>query len=431
MTYDVNDQKSSILHKKDGFTLWTKLDDDYRQPKMSSVFNIYTDQKNNSEYSTVIRMLHSQITHNKMTNFGYYAQLAGFDFNIKNTAIGYKISVTGFNDKSLELINRIFKQFNDFEVTESLYLQAKETLIQNIRHKQNDYPYRQVRSAVYQANIAHIYDSETLAEKLDSLSFTRYQRKVIQINERVQIEGVFTGNFNKKHINRFADNFYKNYKTKLSKGLKKLSLQNELSNNIKQPRQLKLIHADATIAYMIQGKSTNIELQAMFKLINAMIKPEYYKYIRNEKSLGYFVDTHDAQINHTPGFMMVIQSEKYSAKVLKSEIFKFIQIYQKQLDDMHGSSFEKAKQNLIKRLQKPSNNLSKNAKILADEMYLGFDKFDRNEQIITALKLFDKTSFLDFYQKYFNTNTINPLIIYSLGNSKNKLAQSCLTAKCL
>jgi len=430
-TYDVNDQKPSMSHRKDGFTLWVKSHNDYQQPKISSVFNIYTDQKNNSEENTLIRMLHSQITHNKMTNFGYYAQLAGFDFNIKNTAIGYKISVTGFNDKSLELINRIFKQFNDLEVTESTYLQAKEALIQNIRHQKNDYPYRQVRSAVYQANMTHIYDNATLIDKLDSLRFTRYQTKVIQINERVQIEGIFTGNLNKKQINIFADNFYKNYKTKLSKGLKELSLQNELSNNIKQPRQLQLIHDDASIAYMVQGNSSNIELQAMFKLINAMMKPEYYKYIRNEKSLGYFVHTHDAQINHTPGFMMVIQSEKYSAQVLKSEIFKFIQSYQKQLDDMHESSFEKAKHNLINRLHKPSNNLSIHAKKLANEMYLGFDKFDRNEQIIKALKLVDKTTFLEFYQKYFNTNTNNPLIIYSLGNSKKKLEQSCLTSKCL
>lgn len=430
-SYDENEKKPRVILKEQGITLWAKSNNDYQQPKMSGVFNIYTDQNMNSVQSTLIRMLHSQITHNKISDFGYYAHFAGFNFNIKEKISGYQISVTGFNDKYFELLNTIFNNFNATEINKSALYQAKEELKQTIRQNQNDYPYKQIRKAAYQANLVHKYSDKALLEQLDEITLASFQEYVLKINKKVEIEGVLVGNFSNKKMNNFVKQFYKNNKEKLSKNLIKLALKNDLPKNIKHARQLKLNHSDSSIAYVVQSKNTNIKLQAKFKLIRTLLHPEYYKSIRNDKSLGYFVHSHDAKINHKPGLMMVVQSDKYPAKILKSEITQFLQEYTHKLSGMSVQSFEKVKQSLIKRLLKPENNLSQHANKLSEQIHLGFDEFDEKQQIITALKSIDKTSLLDFYQKYFNADINEPLIIYSLGKFEGQSAQSCLTAKCL
>ena len=54
-------------------------------------------------------------------------------------------------------------------------------------------------------------------------------------------------------------------------------------------------------------------------------------------------------------------------------------------------------------------------------MHLNSDGFDKNQNIIKAINLVDKATLLDFYEKHFIEKTSNPLIIYSLGNSKEML----------
>lgn len=429
--YDVDEVEPAVLLKKAGFTLWEKSDNTYQQSKMSSVFNIYTDQKNNSEESTVIRLLHSQITRNKMNDFGYYAQLAGFDFNIEAKTMGYQLSVTGFNDKTLDLLNNMLEQFNDINVSKNAFFHAKEEVIQTLREQQNDYPYKQVSKAVYQANLAHSYANNKLLAILKHLRFEQYQTHVHELNKAIEIEGIVAGDFDKQETNRFAKKVYKHNKEKLYKGLKELGLQNDLTSNIKEPRLLQLNHDDSSIAYSVQGKMTDIKHHAMFKLISAMMKPEYYKYIRNDKNLGYFVHSHDLNINDTPGVIMVIQSDKYSVKVMKSEISIFLKTYYYQLSALTELEFDKTKNRIVKRLLKPDNNIKKYTQKLASQMHLNSDGFDKNQNIIKAINLVDKATLLDFYEKHFIEKTSNPLIIYSLGNSKEMLKNTCITAKCL
>lgn len=121
-----NSAAPTIAVENDHMRLWYKAACKFSVPKVCVYFELKCPLAYSDVVSCVKTRIYSEMIKDALSEYSYYAELAGFHFNFQNTVDGLLLSVSGFNEKMGLLLETIVKKFKASDLNESQFARIKE-----------------------------------------------------------------------------------------------------------------------------------------------------------------------------------------------------------------------------------------------------------------------------------------------------------------
>lgn len=140
-----------------------------------------------------------------MAEYSYDAEFAGIAYRISNSALGVEISVSGYNDKTPILLEKVLTAMRDLEVCEERFDIAKERLVQLFRNTGYQPPYCQVSTYTRCLSTERAWINENYLKELPHVMAEDIRRFYLQLLKQTHMEMLAHGNLYKKDARKMAD----------------------------------------------------------------------------------------------------------------------------------------------------------------------------------------------------------------------------------
>jgi len=179
--------------------------------------------------------------------------------------------------------------------------------------------------------------------------------------------------------------------------------------------EVPLPHADAAIAWYIQGADDTNEQRVLMGLTGQIIRTPYYQSLRTEQQLGYIVYAATTVLERTPGLTFSVQSPVADAGQLYQASLDMLRQFGATVDSMSAEQFDQHRQALLSLINRPHQNLGSVAGYMWDQLLQRYLQFDRREQLSAALEKVTLAQWQAFYHRYFLPEPRRSLLVLSPG----------------
>ena len=124
--------------------LWHQQEDVFGVPRASFMFMLKSDIANDTPRHGILRELLEETLKQQLNEFAYPAKIAGLHYEIDGNAKGFKISISGYDQKQGVLLKRIVQAMKNPAYDQDKFLVYKEELQRKLENAALDKPFRQL-----------------------------------------------------------------------------------------------------------------------------------------------------------------------------------------------------------------------------------------------------------------------------------------------
>lgn len=386
-----------ILNSEEG-SVYFATDTLYGVPEIYFYFEIKTPEiQSGHAISVVLADLYIKTLKDNLSQFSYPAQIAGLQYDISRTDNGIGITISGYNDNSALLLEKIANELLSVSISEEKFAIFKESLYREYENAYKSSPLKAasdtLKSALYKYNTNEIQKEVAIK----SVTYEMFKNKIPTLFQKRYIEGLIYGNIIEQQANDI-----------ISTLLKALPGKNYPKSE-QQKKEVLVLPADKGPFYIekqvnVQGNAIILVVEeadysdkkraAQQILMQAMSSP-FFSDLRTKQQTGYLVDSSDQEIEKHLFNLFVIQSNTHDVHALLSRIELFIESYMQELgqSNLTLENFNTIKESLIHNLEHTYNNTASMGELLKN---LAF-KYDGDfEWIAKRIKAFHELSYEEF-----------------------------------
>lgn len=201
--------------------------------------------------------------------------------------------------------------------------------------------------------------------------------------------------------------------------LKTRGYQLPLGTNVLRMKSLLLDDDNSSIRNLYQVGPATIRKTCLLSLIESILHPKAFDYLRSKKQLGYSVGVDLENKGDVYGLCVFVSSQEHKHKFteVQQQIETFMdEIATKAIDELTDEEFETFKEARIKMLSAEDLELDyevgRNWREIKRLDYM----FDRIELSIKVTKSLTKTDLQDFFKTFTQPENMRKLIIQVIGN---------------
>eukprot|EP00941_MAST-03F_sp_MAST-3F-sp1_P003543 g3543.t1 len=419
-----------LIVNEDVVRVWYKKDNFYNVPKLSFMSRIIIPGAWQSPEKTVMLAIYQRLITDELTEFSYFASLAGLHYELNEDWQGLTLAIGGFNDKIVLLLEKILHKMVNFEISEkSGNVIRFEQLRKKLKLGYEDFALSQpYEHTMYYAKHAmtdpHILVDDKLfvidgitPEKLNVFSKTCLRQLFsellifgnVSVDEAKNLVTVYKNTLNAKPL---LPSQYPNARiAKLERGSSYIYKHTE-SNKDQICSAIRLYYQ---IGMDVEKEGSNscaslTRPYAILSLLMKIMNEPCYDQLRTKEQLGYLVWSGLSSLLNVYGAQIIIQSDKASSQYLEDRILLFLHDFRKSLvqmtlpEDDEESAFDEFKSQvnaLLAKLKSKPKTLFEEAQRhwieIVDNSYM----FDRRFAKADLIESITREELLNFFDTYF------------------------------
>ncbi|KAH9679021.1 Insulin-degrading enzyme-like 1 (peroxisomal) [Citrus sinensis] len=387
---DTQEAKFPVLLRKSSYsTLWYKPDTMFSTPK--AFVNIYFNcpHASSSPESEVLTDIFTQLLHDYLNEYAYYAQVAGLYYGINHTEGGFEVTVVGYNHKLRILLETIFQKIAQFKVQPDRFSVIKEMVTKEYHNNKFLQPYQ---LAMYYCSLILQDQTWPWTEELEVLPHLEAEdlaKFVPMMLSRTFLECYIAGNIESNEagsiIQYIEDVFFKgsnpicqplfpsqhltNRVVKLEKG----------KNYVYSNQGLNPSDENSCLVHYIQVHRDDFLMNVALQLLNLIAKQPAFHQLRTVEQLGYITALRRRNDFGIHGVQFIIQSSVKGPKYIDLRVESFLQMFESKLYEMTSDQFKNNVNALIDMKLEKHKNLNEESGFYWREISDGTLKFDRRE----------------------------------------------------
>ena len=355
--------------------------------------------------------LYSMLVQDDLNALAYPALLAGVSYQIAAPPRGFRVSVGGYNDKQLVLLEEVLTRLMNLEIKEDRFDVVKGELIKDLANSLKNKPFLQS----YQRSKDELLDSSWTAEQVIGAvegvtpeSLAAWRDSALQ---EVSIQGLVHGNVTKARVDELAGLLKQHVLISDVAPVSTMVIELEGASSM----LLGIDHNDASMVLYVQDERSSFENRARSTLLTHLVSPGFFSSLRTEQQLGYVVSAVNTQLRDRGGISFVIQSPVAGPDILRDRTLAFMTLQERVLSEMSDEEFGANKGGLIAKLTQRDKNLSQRSKRYWADLDRGVTTFDSNMQLAKAVSDLGKDDMQAFLKEVNGKLGNQYLMVYSEG----------------
>ena len=373
--------------------IYASTDTEFGVPRAVMHISLRTDGGLIALDDVAAAQLYGLLVQDDLNALAYPALLAGVSYQIATPPRGFRVSIGGYQDKQLVLLDEVLTRLTSLAINKDRFVVMKAELLKEMANASLGKPYLQSYQRLQDLMISSNWTPEELIEATNKITVDSLTRWRDQKLSKVNLQAMIHGNITSQRA------------VEVKQLVEKHLLLGEVS--VGEPlvapvvgansQVLDIDHNDAAMVLYVQDNSSDFANRAKSALLTHIISPGYFSSLRTEQQLGYAVFAVNTLLRERGGMSFVIQSPVAGPDILRSRTLDFMEAQQARLAEMSAEEFGANKGGLITKLTQRDKNLAQRAGRFWSDLDRGVLSFDSNQQIareVAALTREELVSFL-------------------------------------
>ena len=184
--------------------LWFKKDDRFWVPKANLEVLLRTALVNATPFTAVITKMCTELINDSLFEYSYDAAIAGLNYSVVRLSSGLQISVNGYSDRLLMLLEKVVISMCSLEIKQARFDIIKERLLRALRNFEYQEPYRQITAYRAWLSTRNTWASHQLLAELPLVTTEDVSLFFPQVLRQLHIEILVHGNLSTEEAFRSA-----------------------------------------------------------------------------------------------------------------------------------------------------------------------------------------------------------------------------------
>ena len=412
-----------LVASENGYQLWYYPEHEFDAPRAQVLISIKVPEIKDSAEQRVLARLYARTVTEALNTYSYPASLAGLNYRLSATSDGLEIAVGGYFDKLPVLLEQIFTEMKNMDISGEEFNRYQASLIRALENNLKARPYQRTLADLKNWIIEPSFSDTDLLPVVKSATKEALEQFAAQLGNTLSVTTYVHGTLSAEsaeNIGAITQKYYPaNTVTDADPRLLKAPA-GQYQQAVVQD------HPDKVMTLYLQGSDTSDMARAEAGLLAQMISSPYYQYMRTEQQLGYIVFATAYPQKSVPGLLFIVQSPTASPEEMMNHSRIFFRDYEGKLETMSDEEFALFQEGLITRLtEKPKNMGEKAANFWADlstERYT----FDTRQAIADEVVNITKTQILNLYRRAVLNNEWSWLLFEKGGKVNDMTALETL-----
>ncbi len=394
-----------------GMKLWMDTDLSFGTPRANLYLELAVAGGLTTPRDRAMAQLYRLLVNDALSEQTYPAYLAGLGYGISVPDSGFEISVGGYQDKQLILLDKVLDALLTTSIRADKFAQYKTSLIREWQNSLKDKPFTQAFGALQDVLRTGRWPRVVLAHALQEVDLAQMHRFQADKLSAISVQGLQHGNINKTDLDALGSLL----QARLP--ISDHALIRARTIDIESPLRLQLTvdHDDSSMVLHLQDEDDSFPSRAKSALTAQLLHNAYFRELRTEQQLGYVVSANNRPVVQRAGISFVVQSPVASAAHLEEATRTFLTQFIADWPQQSDEEFAQQKLGLINRLRQTPKNLNEQSSRYWTDLENGHLTFDSREQIageVEQLTRADVAAYLAELAGKFNNRR---LLIYTPG----------------
>jgi len=412
-----------LVASENGYQLWYYPEHEFDAPRAQVLISIKVPEIKESAEQRVLARLYARTVTEALNTYSYPASLAGLNYRLSATSDGLEIAVGGYFDKLPVLLEQIFTEMKNMDISGEEFNRYQASLIRALENNLKARPYQRTLADLKNWIIEPSFSDTDLLPVVKSATKEALEQFAAQLGNTLSVTTYVHGTLSAESAENIGAITQKYYPAN--------TVTDADSRLLKAPAgqyQQAVVqdHPDKVMTLYLQGSDTSDMARAEAGLLAQMISSPYYQYMRTEQQLGYIVFATAYPQKSVPGLLFIVQSPTATPEEMMNHSRIFFRDYEGKLETMSDEEFALFQEGLITRLtEKPKNMGEKAANFWADlstERYT----FDTRQAIADEVVNITKTQILNLYRRAVLNNEWSWLLFEKGGRVNDMTALETL-----
>lgn len=327
-----------------------------------------------------------------------------------------QFKVSGYSEKLDGLMQNMLDKFVHLEISRQLFSQV-------VAEEKKSTENRQKKSAgelaLDQLNLMTTIDSLASDEWLKILGtishedLTNFHRELLKRN---LIRVFVGGNFSDQQVKLMSERYASQLSSQLAPDKRHIwQYKTPAPGTLLQSLSTSTL-ADNALLWAWFGTQQSDDDQASLQVLNALMHADFYRQLRTEEQLGYWVETRSFPVDDVAGILMLVQSTTAELTHIYQRMQAFRTEFLKKLEALDEKAIEATRDAMIANvLQQPANFYQESDRHWAEYIYAKYS-FDGRDRYLSSLKKVDKANLIAVYKSYLLNNKTGQMLIQVRGN---------------
>jgi len=342
---------------KNGLVAWYKQDRTFNVPKGYLYIGIDSPFIVASVNNIAMTRLFVDLYTDTVIEENYDAELAGIHYHLYAHQGGVTLQLSGYSENQHLLLAKLLSRLQSHQVTEAHFELFKQQLIKHWKNSDKSKSISQLFATLSSVMQPNNPCSKSLAEALESITFSDYKTFTQQLFTQVTLEVLIHGNWLIEHAQQLCDGIEHAFQHCVDE---KYAMQCPVTDiKAKQTLLLPMTlpeHDHACVVYSAFDKKDDNTV-ALTMITSHILSPVFFQKMRTEKQYGYLVGVGYVPINRYPGIAFYIQSPHCDAFTLAKAMDEFISDSINVLEDISTEQWQNLAHGLASQLQEKDHNL--------------------------------------------------------------------------
>lgn len=353
------------------------------------------------------------------------ASRAGYSVSTSANMNGFFLSFEGFSDKIDLLVDIVTKvlpiciaESDDAtfrSVRESLKKNSEEKLMATNGLSGSFFEKILVDKSFTAYDLYHI---------IDSITFENVKKFSNKFFKQLRIEFLAQGNVRRSQALKIAEIIQANLICDISPEafeLKHRAYQLPIGSNVLRMKSLSPNDNNSFIKSFYQMGPDTLRLRNLARLVEAILNPKVYDFLRSKEQLGYGVACKLESKGDAIGISLLVLSQEskniYSKVYEKMNIF-MTEVAAKSIDELSDEDFETFRESRVKSLSAGHRTLSEEASRNWNEIGEQDYIFDRFELAAEGTRRLTKLELQEFFKSFTQPDKVRKLSVQVIGNTE-------------
>ena len=387
----------SLLVDDPRLRIWHRQDASFQVPRGNLLASFLTSEVNSSAEQAAASELYVALLRDAVNEYTYPAFLAGLNFGISAGSRGLGLSVSGYDDKQLVLLERIVESIATANLDNGRFDNIRSDLVRGYENVKTARAFRQVSSDARRLLLTGRYREEDMIAALKGLTPQKVAAHGKSLWNSSRVDVLLNGNYSEADAEAVG--------TVLAP-----LMTHELPLSAPAPRVVRLApgddlvyqaeveHEDSVMFWYLQTPDDSITSRALAGLTGQAISADYFEELRTDRQLGYVVSAFPWALLDVPAVAMMVQSPSASATQVFNESRAFLD-RQVGENGVTEDRFQRHRAALLKDILKPHKNLGEQSQYFWREIARGQLEFDGREQLAEAVQDIEYAAWRDWYRQ--------------------------------
>ncbi|MGJ8662704.1 MAG: insulinase family protein [Marinicella sp.] len=406
----------SLAIDENGVELWHFQDSSFNMPKANVYVRIESPLAGDKVQNRAMLSLASKMIEDKLNAYGYNAKKAGLRYSLFESDKGMGYTVSGYNDKQIELINAINSTITSFDMTAEKFAVVKSSLIRDWNNAALDRPISQVFARLNREIGVDPFSKAAMAEALKPVDLAQLENYMKMMLSQVRLQVLTHGNTSEKEALELGKILHSGFLKNAQLAEKYHFNPKMLETGVELVVESDIDHEDSAIVLSYPMNTSLLGIRNS-KMLGQVLSAAFFNDIRTTQQLGYVTSAFAREARDLPLLIFLIQSSKVGPVELQARVDEFIAKQYEVIQAMSEEEFEQFKAGLMTNIERKDKNLVERTSRLWAELADGYTDFDKQELESAMVAKMTKQELIDVYQSVLISPDRKRLIARNFGKA--------------